>query len=154
VTHYFLDSSALMKRYVSEQGTNWVSAISSPSTGNTITIAPVTQIEVFSGVSRRRREQIITPRGARMIRLLLKRHVLREYQLVEITTHLIATAQDLLDKHPLCAYDSVQLASALIANMRLTGSGLAPLIFVSADTRLLTAATAEGLAVDDPNVHP
>src|SRR5258708_10434744 len=137
-----------MKRYVSERGTNWVSAIASPSTGNTITIAQMTQIEVFSGVSRRKREQIITPRGARMIRLLLGRHMLREYQIIEITQPLITTAEDLLDKYPLRAYDSVQLASALIANIRLVGSGVAPLLFVSADTRLLTSATSEGLMVD------
>src|SRR5262249_24442254 len=103
VTEYFLDSSALIKRYVSERGSIWVRTISSPSTGNTITLAPVTQVEVFSGVTRRRREAIITPRGARTIRLLLNRHVLREYQIIEMTRHLVSSAQDLLDKYPLRA---------------------------------------------------
>lgn len=154
MTHYFLDSSALIKRYVAEQGAAWIQAISQPSAGNTIVVAPITEIEVFSGVSRRKRETVISPRTAQVIRLLLRRHTHREYMVVELTPQLIQRAQDLLDKHPLRAYDAIQLTSALIANTRLTGGGLAPLVFVSADIRLLTAATAEGLTVDDPNTHP
>jgi len=46
--HYFLDSSALIKRYITEQGTGWVRSITPPSTGNTIIIAQVTQ-EVVRG---------------------------------------------------------------------------------------------------------
>lgn len=154
MTHYFLDSSALVKRYVAEQGTPWIRAISLPSTGNTIVVAPVTQVEVFSGVSRRKRENVISARTAQAIRLLLARHIRREYMVVELTAPLIQRAEDLLAAHPLRAYDSIQLASAQIANGRLTAAGLTPLVFISADVRLLTAATAEGLTVDDPNAHP
>ena len=152
--HYFLDSSALIKRYITEQGTGWVRSITPLSAGNTIIIAQITQVEIFSGVFRRRREGLIPPRTAQTIRLLLHRHVKREYTVVELTAPIIQDAEDLLDKHPLRAYDAIQLASALTANTRLTEAALAPLVFDSADVRLLTAATAEGLTVDDPNVHP
>jgi uncharacterized protein len=154
VTHFFLDSSALIKRYVAEQGTAWVRAVALPSAGHTIVLAPVSQVEVFSGVSRRKREGVIAARTAQAIRLLLNRHTQREYMIVELTSPLIQAAQDLLDKHPLRAYDALQLASALMANGRLTAARLLPLVFVSADTRLLTTATAEALTVDDPNAHP
>jgi uncharacterized protein len=154
VTHYFLDSSALIKRYVAEQGTAWVRAISLPSAGNTIVVAPVTQVEVFSGVSRRKREGVVAARTAQAIRLLLNRDIQLEYAVIELTPPLIQRAQDLLDKHPLRAYDAIQLVSALMANRRLTAAKLLPLVFVSADTRLLNAATVEGLTIDDPNVHP
>jgi uncharacterized protein len=154
VTHYFLDSSALIKRYVAEQGTAWVRAISLPNEGNTIVVAHVTPIEVFSGISRRKREGVIAPRTAHAIRLLLNRHVQREYMVVELVLPLIQRAQDLLDKYALRAYDAIQLASGLIANSRLTAAKLLPLVFVSADTRLLTAVTSEGLTVEDPNAHP
>lgn len=63
-------------------------------------------------------------------------------------------AEDLLEAHPLRAYDAVQLASALESNDRLVAADLAPLVFVSADTRLLAVAMAEGLATDDPTAHP
>jgi uncharacterized protein len=36
VTAYFLDSSAVIKRYVPEAGTAWVRAMTMPSTGHTI----------------------------------------------------------------------------------------------------------------------
>ncbi len=154
MTHYFFDSSALIKRYVAELGTTWIRSISSPSAGNAIVVAPVTQVEVFSGISRRKREGIVPTRAAQAIRLLLDRHMKREYLIVELTAPLIQRAEDLLDKYPLRAYDAIQLASALVANTRLTAAGLTPLIFLSADTRLLTAATSDGLVSDDPNAHP
>ena len=151
--HYFLDSSALIKRYITEQGTVWVRSITAPSAGHTIILAQITQVEIFSGVFRRRREGLIPPRTTQAIRILFHRHVKREYMVVELAAPIIQNAEDLLDKHPLRAYDAVQLASALVANARLTGAVLVPLVFVSADARLLTAATAEGLTVDDPNAH-
>lgn len=154
MSHYFLDSSALIKRYISEQGTAWIRSIVVPSAKNTIVVAPVTQVEVFSGIARRKREGTISTRNAQAVWLLLDRHARREYDIIELTDSLIQRAEDLLDRHPLRAYDSIQLASAQIANSRLIAGGLAPLVFVSADTRLLTVATAEGLTVDDPNVHP
>ena len=106
------------------------------------------------GVFRRRREGLLPPRTAQAIRLLLHRHVKREYMVVELTAPIIQGAEDLLDKHPLRAYDAIQLASALIANTRLIEAALAPLVFVSADVRLLAAATAKRLIVEDPNAHP
>lgn len=152
--HYFLDSSALIKRYIPEHGTAWVRSITPPSAGHTIIIAQVTQVEIYSGVSRRRREGLVPLRTAQTIRLLLHRHVKRESMVVEVTGSIIQHAEDLLDMHPLRAYDAIQLASALAASRRLTEAALAPLLFVSADVRLLTAATAERLTVDDPNAHP
>jgi uncharacterized protein len=152
--HYFLDSSALIKRYITEQETVWVRSITLPSAGHTIILAQVTQVEIISGVFRRRREGLMLPRTAQAIRLLLHRHVTREYMVVELTAPIIQDAEDWLDKHPLRAYDAIQLASALTATTRLIEAALAPLVFVSADVRLLTAATAEGLIVEDPNAHP
>jgi len=52
------------------------------------------------------------------------------------------------------AYDAVQLASALRANRALQAARLPSLLFLSADDRLITAATHEGLATDNPNSHP
>jgi len=46
------------------------------------------------------------------------------------------------------------LATAVVTNQRLLANNLVPLIFLSADNRLNNAASAEGLAVDNPNHHP
>jgi predicted nucleic acid-binding protein len=103
---------------------------------------------------RRKREGTITARTARATRLLVDRHCSREYRVLGLTARIAQRAEDLLEKHPLRAYDSIQLASALESNYRLIGAGLPPLIFVSADNRLLAIAIAEGLTTEDPNAHP
>ena len=96
----------------------------------------------------------IQPRTAQAIRLLLDRHMRREYTVVELTKEIVYRAEDLLERYPLRAYDAVQLASALESNTRLAKAGLSSLVFIAADQRLLTAAGTEGLAIDDPNTHP
>jgi hypothetical protein len=48
----------------------------------------------------------------------------------------------------------VQLAAAVEAQAYNLSVGLPVLTLISADAALNTAATAEGLAVDDPNNHP
>ncbi|MBI5668247.1 MAG: type II toxin-antitoxin system VapC family toxin [Chloroflexi bacterium] len=153
MSYYFLDSSALVKRYIVETGTMWIRSITAPDTSNTIVIAHITQAEVVSGAMRRKREGLITSRTARAIRLLMDRHSSREYRVVGLTAQVMQRAEDLLEIHQLRAYDSVQLASALESNARLITAGLPAMIFVSADTHLLTAAVAEGLTTDNPNNH-
>jgi hypothetical protein len=61
---------------------------------------------------------------------------------------------DLAKAHALRGYNAVQLASAIQANQDRISIGGSPLTFISADTHLNTAATAEGLTVDNPNNHP
>lgn len=52
MTHYFLDSSALAKRYIPEIGTGWVQAITGRLSGRTVMVAPITQVEVVSAAQR------------------------------------------------------------------------------------------------------
>lgn len=150
MTIYFLDTSALVKRYLSEAGSVWVRAITAHDANSTILIAQMTPVEVMSGVARRKREGVISSRTARAIRLLLSRHVQRAYVTIQLGAGVIQHAQDLLEKYPLRAYDAVQLASALVARNRLLVTILSPLIFVSADERLCNIASIEGLAVQNP----
>jgi hypothetical protein len=154
VTHYFLDSSALVKRYVIEQGTAWVRSIVTLQAGNTILIAQITRAEVVSSASRRKRNGQIPARTAHAIRLVIDRHVTQEFRMVQQTEQVLQRAEDVLEGHALRAYDAIQLASALDSNNQLVAAGLPPLIFVSADKRLLEVAAAEGLTTDDPNDHP
>ena len=58
----------------------------------------------------------------------------------------------LTQDHKLRGYDAVQLATALAADEALTVADLSQLIFVAADGDLLTAANAEGLTTEDPNI--
>jgi hypothetical protein len=52
------------------------------------------------------------------------------------------------------AYDAVQLAVALDVHQRQVVAGLGAVVLVSADRDLNKAAVAEGLTVEDPDLHP
>jgi predicted nucleic acid-binding protein len=153
MSHYFFDTSALIKRYVVEQGTSWVRSIVAPKADNTILVAQITRVEIVSGTSRRKRSGQISERTARAVRLMIDRHSSREYKTVGLTEQIIQRAEDLLETHALRAYDAMQLAVALHSNDALVAAGLPPLVFVSADKRLLDAAASEGLSIEDPNTH-
>lgn len=154
MTHYFLDSSALVKRYIPEQGTGWVRSITAPGAGNTIFIAHITPIEIVSGVNRRAREGHLSFAHAHAIRQVIDRFASQRSIGVSLTDQIGARAKDLLEKHPLRAYDSVQLASALETNGMLVAAGLAPLNFVCADRMLLRVAASEGLVDNRRSKRP
>ncbi|MEQ8462666.1 type II toxin-antitoxin system VapC family toxin [Coleofasciculus sp. E1-EBD-02] len=47
VNAYFLDSSALVKRYIPETGSAWIQAIADTATGNLLFITRITWVEVL-----------------------------------------------------------------------------------------------------------
>ena len=59
-----------------------------------------------------------------------------EYQVAEVTRSLTETASELVLRHPLRAYDAVQLAAAQQIHVALSQEKATPLIFVSADVKL------------------
>ena len=153
MSYYFLVSSALVKRYLVERGTSWVRRLVAPERGHALIIAQITPVEIVSATMRQQREGRLTVHEAQLARLLIDRHVRHEYVAINMTDRVIHDAEDLLALHPLRAYDAIQLASALEAQARFAALSTLPFIFVSADQRLLTVATARGLVTDDPNLH-
>ena len=105
-----------IKRYIVEPGTAWVRLLSNRSSGNTVIIAQMTQIEIVSGASRRVREGTLTTRTARAVRLLIDLHARRAYVVIGLTPQVVRRAEDLLAAPPRRTYDAVQLASALESN--------------------------------------
>src|SRR5262245_62023698 len=108
MTYYFLDSSALIKRYIAEKGTNWIRSIAGRSAGNTLVVAQITYVEAISGTARRTREGAITSRTARAIRLVVERHLSRQYLVIGLSNSITSRAANLLENHPLRAYDAIQ----------------------------------------------
>ncbi|GAB4409889.1 MAG: type II toxin-antitoxin system VapC family toxin [Anaerolineae bacterium] len=154
MTTYYLDTSALSKRYVQEIGTVWVRTLVAPTAGHTLLTARLTMVEVYSALARRQREGSVPVADYAIAAQAFTIHSATEYEFVELDLKVITLARDLLERHPLRAYDAVQLASALIANQALQAAPLPPLIFLSADDRLNLVAATEGLTVDNPNLHP
>ena len=61
---YFVDSSALVKRYVRETGTAWVRSITRRRSSTDIFIALITAVEVTSAIARRRRVTLSAAQAA------------------------------------------------------------------------------------------
>lgn len=151
---YFFDSSAVVKRYVSETGTAWVLGIVDPAANNHIHLARITGAEVVSAVTRRTRGGSLTPSDGATAIADFRYDLVTAYRIVEISSGVITRAMQLAESHALRGYDAVQLAAALEVNALTLSLALPAVTVVSADGELNIAATAEGLAVDDPNTHP
>lgn len=153
MTAYFLDNSAMPKRYIFETGTGWMLQRTDPTSEEVLFVAQITPVEVISGRARKTREGYIASETMLQLRDLIASHMTAEYSVVILNGTIFNRAEDLLLTYPLRAYDAVQLASMLDVVARIAAVGLDSPVFVSADRRLLVAAEAEGLIIDDPNQH-
>ncbi len=148
---YFLDSSALVKRYVNEKGSGWIKEITDPQTGNTIVISRITWVEVLSAFTRLQRENKIDPANVTRMIQTFRYDWDTGYKVIETGRGIIEKAGEYIRKHPLRAYDSVQFASAMTLYSFFLHTESGVFIFVSADDRLITAARQEGLPAENPN---
>lgn len=151
---FYADSSVLVKRHVPEAGSDWFQSLAAPAAGHLIITARISLVEVYSALNRRLREAQLDPNDYAQIAADFAALCAAEYELAELTPAVIQRARQLLERYPLRAYDAVQLASALLTNETLQAIGLPDLTFLAADTRLLTAAQAEGLSTANPNDYP
>jgi len=154
VNHYYLDASALMKRYVEEVGSDWLRTIIASGQPSLLFTSRMTIVEVISAFARRNRAGSLSSEDFAIVRDAFRGDCLNEYQIMPPTMTVIDLACALLEQRPLRAYDATHLATALGAQQFLAAQGYPPLTFLSADDRLNHAATAEGLEVDNPNHHP
>ena len=120
----YLDTSALVKRFVSEAGSRQVQALL--TRGGPVAAATIAYTELYSGLTRRHREGMLSP--------LQYRLACRRFE------------QDWIQRHGLRAFDAIHLASAL----GLQAAANEPVTFVAADQRLLRAAAGERLATVNP----
>lgn len=154
MSHYYLDTSAVVKYYVDEVGSDWIRALIKATPMPLFVISHLVSVEIYSAFNRRLREGSLTSADYAGFKTMFRRDCLSQYQIVNATVPIVDTACDLLERHPLRAYDATHLAVALEANGSLTNRGYPSLIFLSADEQLNRAASTEGLAIDNPNHHP
>jgi len=154
VTTYYLDTSALVKRYVDETGSPWLRALLDASPRTSVILVHLVVVEMTSALMRRVREGVVSAPEYAQAQNVFQSDCLDQYELVTAVDDIIDQANRLLERHPLRAYDAIHLAAAMVSNQALLADNLPPLVFLSADDRLNRAASAEGLAVDNPNSHP
>lgn len=133
----FLDASALVKRYIEEEGSE---VVAEATAGQPVAISRLSATEVASAICRRCREgdMGVEQREAALLTLDAERS---SFHVVEFTEEITTRAAALLRRHPLRASDSVQLASCLLLADELG----TPARLVAFDDRLADAAQAEGV---------
>ena len=148
----YFDSSALVKSYVAELGTNWVSTILDGGQ-NRIFISSLAEVEVTAALTRRFRVGDLTVQQLDQACDEVRQDA-EAYISVSLTNDLIRAAVGLARTHGLRGYDAVQLATALEVRNALIENELGQdFTLVSADLELNAAALLEGLQVEDPNTH-
>ncbi len=156
---YYLDASALVKYYILEPGSTWVRALvdlSAPDDGAQAAPVLISEASIaecaaaFAVLFRTRRITLRARDGA--FRALMRDVTGGRLQPVPVLTADFHAAAHLTQRHPLKAYDAVQLAVALRCQQALAPASV-PLTLVSGDRALLAAARAEGLLTDNPFDH-
>lgn len=138
----YLDTSALVKRFISEPGSAIVDEVAARLWP--IATSRVAYAELFAGLNRKRRERDLTQARYRTAASEIERDW-PTYLQVQVTDAVLLEARSLSELHPLRGFDALHLASALLLAQ---GTKL-QLAFVAADQRLLDAAAAAGLDAID-----
>lgn len=151
---YYLDTSALVKRYAMEPGTSWIDNLTDPRRDHDIYTVRLTGAETIAALFRKPRTRDISQtealRAAHNFRTDWQTH----YQIIEIIPGVVERAMELIETHGLRGYDAVHIASALAVQVARATGGLGTLTFISSDIGQLGAAAVEGLVIDDPTSYP
>jgi uncharacterized protein len=142
---YFLDTSALVKLYVREEGTEAMLELARPQSGNEFGLLTLAAVEVRSAVRRRERMGDIDDGTASEILMLFESHLENRFIRQPLTEAVIEHGSKLVDRYFLRAYDAIQLSACLAL-----ASSRGECTFACSDQSLLKAAQAEGLSTFDP----
>jgi predicted nucleic acid-binding protein len=143
---FFLDTSALVKLYVQEPGTDRLLPLFSDRPDNRFAVLAISVVEVRSAIRRRQRAGDIETSVATAILENVQSHMETRFIRQMINETVIDTALEMIDRYTLRAYDAVQLAGCLV----LSAMAAEAFTFVCSDHSLLEAARSEQLTVLDP----
>lgn len=143
---YFLDTSALVKLYVQEPGTDRLLPLVATQPQNRFAILAIAAVEFRSAIRRRHRAGDIDADDVTSIVKSLQTHLETVFIRQAVNDAVIDTALEMIDRYALRAYDAMQLAGCLV----LSSIGAEIYTFVCSDQRLLEAAQGERLSIFDP----
>ena len=136
---HFLDTSVLVKRYLTEPGSEQVRNLLRRKAD--IALARITEAEAHAAVARAARMKALTDADRDRVFDQITEDVAAA-RVVEIRRSVVGAVRALVVRWPLRGYDAIQLSCAL----RLRGEDLA-VTFWCADDELANAARGEGLRV-------
>ncbi len=141
---YFMDSSALVKRYHQEIGTEVIDNIIETNYEQ-IFISSIALIEIIATLRRKVKERKISKNRFIKLKSAFLYDVEKRYTLIPLDDSVLADALHIAEKRGCKSLDSLQLASAI--KTKLIDEKI---IFVCADKQLLKYAKNEGFEVINP----
>jgi predicted nucleic acid-binding protein len=146
VSCYFLDSTAFVKLFVQEAGTDAIIRLMEATEDNRKLISAGTPLEVYASLKRRERAGGISPEDSESARGILRMEAARMVQ-QPLNPAVLEAARQVLDRHQLRSAEALQLGAAVVAREMFQGMEI---VFVSSDARLLEAAKSERFRVLNP----
>jgi predicted nucleic acid-binding protein len=132
----FFDSSAFVKRYVREPGTDAV--LSRCDEAAELCLSGIALPEIISAFCRLQRERLITPLQYRHLKTLFMADI-ADAAVCELTPEVVRNAVICLENNVLRGMDAIHVGCAVALQVDL---------FVSADVRQCAAASQAGLQVE------
>ena len=136
----YFDTSALLKKYIAEIGSDNVDKLFLSATE--IYISTIGKIETISSLRRLQIEKEINQNDYDVLKKEII-HDFKFYHLIDISDDVILSSVNTIDKYQLKSLDSIHLGSALSIKINID-------FFVSCDKKLLNAAKKEGFNIINP----
>lgn len=134
----YFDTSALVKRFVTEEGSDRVERLIAEAAA--VATAKIAYPEIYSGLTRKWREKDLSRSDYELACRQLEMDW-ESYVRIDLDDAILQISRDLIRRYPLRGFDAVHLASAAYLQKALGE----PIAFVAADKRLLEAAQKESL---------
>ncbi len=96
---YYLDTSALAKRYSQESGTVWINNLTDPTVGHEIYTSQVTGPEMIATLFRRARSGKVSLAGARQLASSFHTDWQQQYIGLEVSENVINQAMALAERY-------------------------------------------------------
>jgi uncharacterized protein len=153
----YLDSSALIKRYQNERGTEALNTrLQEEAKGlRSVFTSVLTYAEIHAALARRARENLLSPEEAAVVQDEFDADWVLSIGPIELGTNVLGLVRDIVRGFALRGADAIHLASALwLRDMGRLGLKVdqytGPLVFVSSDKQLVRAASKHKMEVFDP----
>ncbi len=151
MNYFFLDASAVVKRYIPETGTPEMNYFFASVPSHRMMCLFEGGGEVIFVFSRRRNESKVTATRFNQIKQRFLTEVIYRVRVVKVfpTKNQISRSWDFIERYSINSTDAILLQCALdrVNELRIEGDNL---VLVSADKRLLNAARSEGLLIFNP----
>jgi uncharacterized protein len=136
----YFDTSALLKKYISENGSDTVDKLFNSATQ--IHVSILSHTESISAFKRLLIEKEITEKEYDLLRNEVKTDFLY-FNVIDIYSEIIQFSIELIDKHQLKSLDSIQLGTAVYLKNEID-------YVVACDSKLIKSAKKEGFKIINP----